>query len=502
MRRNSWAISRWFRSVIKREQYTFEEWLAESPYTTVEREVLTELFTKFAPEIFSFGKNPNARRQHKICRILAFNKEETYPSIKFFRTINGRHDLAKVFFGPLIKSIERVVYNSPFFVKHIPWAERSAWFKENFSAFKHFYMTDYTSFEASFTEELCDAVEKPLYEHMLGKRSATIIMSAFYGTNTSTFSDISMSFKAKRCSGDVNTSLGNAWANMVVIYTLLKKRGVISIHRGRFVGPCRFVVEGDDGFIGSNVPLSITPEDFSVYGLTAKIEVASQYYLGSFCGMVFDPDSLTILADPIKSVLNFGWASSNYVGASRQTRLSLLRAKALSYAYLYPQCPIIWSLAKRALTLTRGVRVRCGHFDVVGKWGVNIPRDETVLMSLIRPPSHFSRLIVEKLWKIPPDVQISIEEKIGNLSLGSWSIPELVPYIPRVAQNFIHDYISDEIVKPPKLFEPNMNHFFSLINSCIKNGVDTRPAFNPRLWRDLQGNYSPDVINVLQLYSI
>lgn len=472
-----------------------------SPYTLLEKMALADLYEQFCPEAFSFGRNPNPSRQHKICKVLAFNKDETYPDIKFFRSINGRHDLAKIFFGPIIKSIESRVYNSQFFIKHISWSSRAKWFKDKFERFKHFYMTDYSSFEASFTYELCCAVELPLYTHMVGKEMAVILMSAFYGTNTSTFADVSMRFQAKRCSGDVNTSLGNAWCNLCVIHTLLHDRGVLPRYRGcNPNGPSLFAVEGDDGFIGSNVALHIAKEDFEQFGLTAKIETVSHFYLGSFCGMVFDPDSLTILADPIKAVLNFGWASGRYASANLQTRLSLLRAKALSFAYLYPRCPLISAIAKRALQLTRGVRVRAGHMKETGKWGVELPKDEKDLLGKLGEPTLFSRAIVDKLWGIDISAQVRIENSFSKLPLGPWSIPEVLTYIPKVCQTFIHSKLSYSLHEHPVMPEPNMTHFIYLLNRCIKLGINTRPVFNPKLWFDLKGNFSKIVVDNLDMY--
>lgn len=466
----------------------------------LEKMQLVDLYEKFCPEVFSFGKNPNPHRQHKICRVLAFNKDETYPEIKFFRSINGRHDLAKIFFGPIIKSIESAIYNSDFFIKHISWTDRSQWFKLRFETFKHFYMTDYTSFEASFTEELCKAVEYPLYAQMLGHDLAKIIMLAFYSTNTSSFADVSMSFKAKRCSGDVNTSLGNAWCNLCVIYCILHDRGLMK--GGPFgINPVKFVVEGDDGFIASNVELNITEEDFTQFGLSAKIDIVSQYYLGSFCGMVFDPESLTVLADPVKVLLNFGWASGKYANANEQTRLSLLRAKALSFAYLYPRCPLISPMAMRALQLTRGVRVRARHMKEIGKWGVDLPRDEQALVLKLGEPSQFSRHIVHKLWAISPDNQLAIERQIGNLPLAPWSISEFIPFVPKSCVDFINKHLSLDHEIPSSMPEPNMTNFVNLINRCIKHGKDTRPVFNPKLWRDLGNNYDKSVLDVLDCYT-
>jgi hypothetical protein len=323
---------------------------------------------------------------------------------------------------------------------------------------------------------------------MLGWEWAVILVLAFYGVNVATFAFLTMIFEAKRCSGDVNTAEGNTFTNKTVIWTILVELGFRLKVKGG--GEVDFMVEGDDGIIGSNVPLRLDPSLWSRYGLIVKIDEVSHYYLSSFCGMVFDPESMTILTNPIKTLLNFGWASGQYANANRQTRLSLLRAKALSFGYLYPQCPMVTSLVRRALQLTRGVRVRACHWKTVAKYGVKIPTDETKLLRRISEPTYMSRVIVNKLWKITIEDQISIEEQLSCVTLGKWSIPEFSLYIPNVAKHFIGNYLSYDEIRLPVYTIPNQENLIDLLNHLIANKMDTRPAYNPLFWKAVGSQFS------------
>lgn len=109
----------------------------------------------------------------EITRVGCFGKVEALEGAKENRIIDARCDYAKVRYGPLVKSIERRVYESiPEFVKHLPVCEFPRWISEVCSPHpgESVLATDYTSFEGHFAPALIRACEGQLYQYMAGSR--------------------------------------------------------------------------------------------------------------------------------------------------------------------------------------------------------------------------------------------------------------------------------------------------------------------------------------------
>jgi hypothetical protein len=196
------------------------------------------------------------------------------------------------------------------------------------------------------------------------------------------------------------------------------------------------VVEGDDGLF-TMVGTPPTVADFARLGLAIKLEIHDTISTASFCGIVFDPMDRINVADPRKVLTNFGWVQRQYARARSSKLVVLLRCKALSTAYQYPGCPIIAELGWYGIRVTprsasnRLVKMidRKGMFDSYTREKINaamhsgnIPRKE---------PLTNTRLLVERLYGIPSEVQLSIESYLGSLMtiqpLDHWSFPMILP---------------------------------------------------------------------------
>jgi hypothetical protein len=196
------------------------------------------------------------------------------------------------------------------------------------------------------------------------------------------------------------------------------------------------VVEGDDGLF-TMVGTPPTAADFARLGLVIKLEVHDTISTASFCGLVFDPKDRVNVADPRKVLTNFGWAQRQYARARSSKLIVLLRCKALSTAYQYPGCPIIAEIGWYGIRVTprmasnklRKNISRKGQFDphtrgkiLAAMYCGNIPHME--------PPRN-TRLLVERLYGITVEVQLSIESYLRSLTtiqpLNHWSFPMILP---------------------------------------------------------------------------
>jgi hypothetical protein len=199
-------------------------------------------------------------------------------------------------------------------------------------------------------------------------------------------------------SGDMNTSLGNGFSNLMLWKFMCFKSKIKS----------EGFVEGDDGIFaisGSKLPdLSIAKR----LGFALKLQTFDDPSKASFCGNVYADN---ILREPHDFLANFGWSSS-CIGAGVKVRRQLLRAKALSAKYETPHCPIVGALADRALVLTRGIAPRFvndGYHEIPSDVR-NVPQFN---------PTWRDRELFAELYGITPNQQMRVEQAImaGETSL-------------------------------------------------------------------------------------
>lgn len=317
---------------------SFDEWLEACDYTQARKAELRLAKEELGEEI------PSGAMLH--CK--SFMKKESYfERYKYPRAINSRTDYFKVYSGPWFSSIEDRVYRHPAFIKHVPVRLRPQYIYDKLHSWGCWYITDYTSFESSFTPALMEACELRLYRYMLQRfpEVSSSICDAISGENLCKFRDVQVKVEGCRMSGDMCTSLGNGFTNFMVMSCIVNSLG----------GNCMGVVEGDDGEFGTSV--EVTREDFRAYGFDIKIERIDDLFRGSFCGLVLTRE-LTSMVDPRKVLSCFGISLSPHALGSPKVRLELLRAKALSLIYEHPRCPIVTALGRRYELLTRGLRAR------------------------------------------------------------------------------------------------------------------------------------------------
>jgi len=354
----------------------------------------------------SFDDKPLCPKDYAI---KSHGKRETYPSYKHARGINSRCDRFKVYVGRYFRALEHKVFAHPAFIKKIPYKDRAAYIFDMLGDKPGpYFETDYSHFESHFIPEVMDALEMRLYEHAFSQFPdvVNILNGALMGKNKCCFRDFTISILGTRMSGEMCTSLGNGFSNLMLA------RFVAHRKHGSIIG----VVEGDDGLFSSSVP--ITSDDFRAVGFDIKILSHNDLLRTRFCGMTMSSD-LCALTDPGEVFLNFGWSHSVMHLGSEKVRLGLLRAKALSLLYEHPRCPLVTALAKRALALTAGVLPRFGD-----DWYEHQLHVETLLYEAFTKSqsdlgiSDICRHDFYELYNITPMEQRIAEERISQLSLS------------------------------------------------------------------------------------
>jgi len=354
-------------------------------------------------------------------------KDEAYPLPKPCRLINARADWSKNQFGPIFSAIEKVVCKLPWFIKYTPVADRPrAIIDRLYVEGGHYVCTDYTSFEAHFTPDIMWAIERPLYRYMTGRlcsgdsdRFMGLWDMLICSKNNIKVGNLFKAFvEGVRMSGEMNTSLGNGWSNLVLFMFALHQNG--ATWDDMFDNVPGFV-EGDDGLfrIPENVKAP-TSAQMESYGFSLKIDNVTDISEASFCGMVFDHEEQIIVNDPIEVLMKLSWLPRKYMNCSDTTALELLKAKAQSALHLYNGCPIVTVACARILELTKHVKITKKSYDFFDSYHI-----DTFVASrgvVAQPIGKRTRELVERQYGITAEMQMKIEKQLANQELGSYSL--------------------------------------------------------------------------------
>jgi len=399
----------------------------------------------------------------KDFNVKSFVKDETYPEYKHARIINSRTDMFKCAVGPIFRLIEEQVFKNDAFIKKVPIHLRPKFIRERLVLLgAKYFWADFTSFESHFTPEIMEAIEFVMYDHMTQHLPGHdffmhLCRDVIAGRNHCILRYLTVDCPGRRMSGEMNTSLGNGFTNLMLLLFLFKELG-------EEVSP---VVEGDDSNT-SFMQRCPTAQDFASLGFTIKCGVEDNFEEMSFCGMIFDPDDLVNITDPCKVLATFGWARAAYTRYSDRKLRVLLRCKALSYLHQFRGAPIIQSMALYVLRMTRSVDVT--HFvksDVnLGMWERNefLQAIEFAKLPLIEVPDN-TRKLCERMFGISPDQQREVERYFEALTeLQPLAGPVLsLPFAPVLSDYFDRYVISrarlDRDLDFPSEFWPRLNGF-------------------------------------------
>lgn len=426
-------VRKHFRPIAADADVTVATWLSRcNSYTEARKAELAKLWTEHLEAL---------KPGDLDCKL--FTKTETYTAFKHARGINSRSDMFKCFSGPFFKLMEDEVYRHPAFIKHVPVRERPQYILNMLGGYPGPYAeTDYTSFESHFVPELLDACEFVLYEYMLANFPSVyrVLRDTLGGTNRCVSRWFRVSVRGRRMSGEMCTSLGNGFSNLVLSEYVAWKMG----------GTVEGVVEGDDGLFHFSRPPS--PADYAKIGFRIKMLWHNDLLKTSFCGMVMSRD-LATMTDPLKVLLNFGWTHSPLMFGGAKLRSQLLRAKGLSLAYEHPTCPILSVLAQKALAVTQGVEARfdTNWYEADLRQQIRRFAAQTALL-LEQGPSMGTRIDFAEHFGISVPLQLRVEEEIRNCDgfyLASRLIDALFEKEYDDARTYADRYLGSARAHPP-----------------------------------------------------
>lgn len=444
-------VSTWCKKNLKpiaqEEVISFDGWIAKlvehKTYPAARIRELKQVWQDHAQFINPDGTlkdwaSLTKKNKRKWFKCKSFIKEEHYAveGWKHPRAINSRSDFFKCLVGPYFDRIADTVFgwapkNGPSpFIKYVPVRDRPNVVKTHLMRDGARYRcTDFSSFEAHFTKQLMEIIEFELYKWMSSKnvymqRILGVISKVLMGVNFLQFKWFGVSVDATRMSGEMNTSLGNGFSNLMMCLFLTFDSDPKAVWKG--------FVEGDDAVFTVDPPESApTVDKYEEYGFNMK-EVLSFKDLGEagFCGMLFHPDDpkSTVVTDIKKVLGKTGWTSMQYVNSGPKVLNSLLRNKAHSLVNSYAGCPILQEFGHYLLRVTvEDKYMEDRLMDQMGWW------ERTQLLYAIKypiqpyKPHHLVRELVERLYGITVSVQIEIEEMLRNKTkLEPLDLPQII----------------------------------------------------------------------------
>lgn len=411
---------------------SIEAWLSKTHYPQWRKQQLLDNWDFYSGHV---------ERRHFI--VNGFVKDETYTQYKNSRGINARTDMFKVAVGPIFKCIEKILFENPWFIKYVPVPDRAKLIYETlYDENVNYYATDHTSFEGHFTKEFMQACEFELYDYMTSKLPAGVrlefmkyINEVLGGTNEVFFKFFSYKIKATRMTGEMCTSLGNGFSNLMMILFVSSESGFET----------RGFVEGDDSIFSGPRNVRLKDELFKELGFTIKLEKLDDIHTASFCGNVFNPGDYLNVTNPIDILLSFGWTTSRYARSKNAKHMRLLRSKALSLLYEYRGAPIIKNLALYALRVTEGYRAYSGEMNEYQReqLALQIEDMKTRGLPIIDTPTG-TRLLVENLYKIPIEIQLALEEMFDGMTEIQELDLTLIEHLFHPEQvDYYHRYVHD-----------------------------------------------------------
>lgn len=430
------------------EAFDFNEWIDNAPYTELRKEELRKEHEKFSPDKF------NKKNSHVKCHV----KDESYPEYKFPRGIYSRTDAYKTFVGPFFAKLSDRILHSKWFIKHIPVDKRPQVLLDMFADKPNLYCTDYSSYEATFVRRAMLSVEFRLYNFVLQNNphrdEIMKQINLMTRVNRCEFWSFCFNISAKRMSGEMCTSLGNGFFNLILSFFLAREKGN-KYYEGMF--------EGDDGIQWVD-KIRPTDQDYANLGCNIKIDIPTCMNEASFCGNVFDVEDKEIVVSPAEAIVSFGYTGKQYIKASKFTKLALLKAKSLSMLYTYPACPMLRELALYGLRMTDEIKddymiekfkrsyeyknsyVKKQFDEVFDNLGTNI--DDKIKNKFVKPRT---RLLVQEKYGISCDLQIKFEKYMRNKNkIEPINFPELLTYLNKDCVDYFYRY-SVNVTKDMKL---------------------------------------------------
>lgn len=201
---------------------SFDTWIENTNYERWRKDQLAE----------TYHSNGGVWQEGKHTAVNSFVKDEFYLEYKHPRLINSRHDMFKCVSGPYFKLIEKELFSLPWFIKKIPVSERADYIMDRVYTPGGVYIaTDYTAFETHFTKEMMQIVEFQLYKYLTrnlpSKHDFYGMLEVISGVNKLYSHNFSVELEATRMSGEMCTSLGNGFSNLMFMLYACSEAGSV-----------------------------------------------------------------------------------------------------------------------------------------------------------------------------------------------------------------------------------------------------------------------------------
>jgi len=365
--------------------YSLEDWLSHSSYNEC--------------------RKAKIRAQSDIpsdyYRVETFIKKEAYPEIKAPRLINSREDGFKKLVGPFTHAIEKDIFSSRFTIKGKNARDQIAIIHDRLSGKKSFLSTDYSKWESSITPEVIDHIESLLwskYPSPYGWDFHTWFNHHCKNNNLFARGKMSCKVHGVRMSGDMHTSLGNTFINIMLTDYILTTLGLT--WDGFF--------EGDDGLIGLDVVVSdqqLQAISNMALSLGFSLTMERAYHLSDAVFLSRHiVDQQTAFRDPIKALVHAQWSFSLH----RFPEEELLRSRGYGLIMENPRCPILYELGVAMIQVAGSGRVHCDQWykDYFG-----IP-DVVSSKGYYDFPTPVDRQTFHRLFGISVGTQCMVEDAI------------------------------------------------------------------------------------------
>lgn len=383
-------------------------WLDGSKYNMEEK-------TKFHAELDKYLHSGIDINKILECKI--FIKREITEEVKEPRIISSRTDTFKAVVAPYVKLIEDAIYDEHF-IKHCSPPEVQERIGRVLSGYEYFYETDYSSFESSFSKPFIQACEYQLFKHMLSNNPEIwrVVEKAMTGDNVLVCPDLWATLPGSRMSGEMWTSLANGFSNMMMIRYmahLLYKEKAFTYD---------FIVEGDDGLIGttSEFDLSVV----SRLGFRLTLRKGSHINDLSFCGMILGPTG-RLYCNPERTLIKFGRTTDQRIISQRNNKNfkklldTEMYTKALSMSVYGSNNPVINECVQTTLRNSETKRIDLSMLDY---WETDILEVQNHWNGRVRPLDEHDYQFAEAAFGIDVETLKKIGSAILNEHARNFSI--------------------------------------------------------------------------------
>lgn len=261
-----------------------KEYMKVIDWLTLLREHWQELYFDDSGNLHMKGLvNPIAKK----ARFCAFIKYESYPESKRPRNITGASDFDKFILGVVFGEIGHAFFTKPETIKLTPYELRPRVISARLGSSNYVYVLDHTAFESAATADTQSDCEQLIYSSIYPEFTeyAAKYMDPLIFTTGRTDPSLYV-VDTSRASGAPNTSLGNSINNYIFIKMV----------EHQFGATFRFLVEGDDCVINSDIKLNVDEvKDYALEnGFDLKMDEVGHYNQSGFLSMRWNNDDFVV----------------------------------------------------------------------------------------------------------------------------------------------------------------------------------------------------------------